>query len=204
MADGDTTLGRWPANVIHDGSPEVLEAFAQFGEKTSGARKAGTYTIAAGSGRFGEFGEGEMPAVEGSAGTAARFFYCAKASRADRNDGLPDPGPQLKKGTTLRDVEVATAAGELRGNFHPTVKPTDLMAYLIRLVTPPGGVCLDPFMGSGSTGKAAMREGFRFIGIDMTPEYVDIARARIDASWQAAEAVRKVCEPSPQLDMFAV
>lgn len=101
--------GRWPANVIHDGSPEVIEAFAQFGEKTSGSRKAGTYTIAAGSGRFGEFGEGAMPAVEGSTGTAARFFYCAKASRADRNDGLPDPGAQFKKGTTLRDVEVAAA-----------------------------------------------------------------------------------------------
>ncbi|HQN14237.1 MAG TPA: site-specific DNA-methyltransferase, partial [Quisquiliibacterium sp.] len=67
------------------------------------------------------------------------------------------------------------------GNHHPTVKPTDLMAYLCRLVTPPGGVVLDPFMGSGSTGKAAVREGFRFIGIEREPEYVEIARARISA-----------------------
>lgn len=81
----------------------------------------------------------------------ARFFYCAKASKADRG----------------------------ARNTHPTVKPTELMAYLCRLVTPPGGLVLDPFMGSGSTGKAAVREGLRFIGIDMTPEYVEIARDRI-------------------------
>lgn len=84
----------------------------------------------------------------------ARFKYCAKASKADRCEG----------------------------NTHPTVKPTDLMRYLCRLVTPPGGVVLDPFMGSGSTGRAAVLEGFEFVGIDMTPEYVDIARSRIGAS----------------------
>ncbi len=84
-------------------------------------------------------------------GSAARFFYCAKASKKDRGEG----------------------------NNHPTVKPTDLMAYLCRLVTPPGGIVLDPFMGSGSTGKAAMREGFQFVGIEMDPEYLAIAEARI-------------------------
>ena len=67
-------------------------------------------------------------------------------------------------------------------NTHPTVKPTDLMAYLVRLVTPPSGLVLDPFMGSGSTGKAAMREGFRFIGCEMSPEYLEIARARIESA----------------------
>ncbi len=108
------TLGRWPANLIHDGSEEVV----------------------------------------GLTGSAARFFYCAKASRADRGEG----------------------------NKHPTVKPTDLMRYLCRLVTPPGGVVLDPFMGSGSTGKAAVLEGFRFVGIEREAEYLDIARARIDAA----------------------
>ena len=197
-------LGRWPANVIHDGSPEVLEAFpeapgqmARSSSSSSSRKDQNVYgAMARGSG-------GIDPRVELDK-SAARFFYCAKASRADRNDGLPDPGPQLKQGNTLRYVEVAAAAGELSGNTHPTVKPTDLMAYLCRLVTPAGGVVLDPFMGSGSTGKAAMREGFRFIGIDMTPEYVEIARARIDASWRAAEAVRKVCAPAPQLDLFAI
>lgn len=84
-------------------------------------------------------------------GAAARFFYCAKTSKKDRGEG----------------------------NIHPTVKPTDLMAYLCRLVTPPGGVVLDPFMGSGSTGKAAVREGFRFIGIEMDADYLAIAEARI-------------------------
>ena len=83
-----------------------------------------------------------------------RFIYCAKASKRDRGEG----------------------------NTHPTVKPTDLMAYLCRLVTPPGGIVLDPFMGSGSTGKAAMREGFRFIGCEMSPEYLEIARARIESA----------------------
>lgn len=110
-SDGITTSGRWPANMIHDGSDETTELL----------------------------------------GAAARFFYCAKASKKDRGDG----------------------------NNHPTVKPTDLMAYLCRLVTPPGGVVLDPFMGSGSTGKAAVREGFRFIGIEMDAEYLAIAEARI-------------------------
>jgi site-specific DNA-methyltransferase (adenine-specific) len=87
-------------------------------------------------------------------GNAARFFYCAKAAKKDRG----------------------------RGNNHPTVKPTDLMRYLVRLVTPPGGVVLDPFMGSGSTGKAAKLEGFGFIGIEREEQYIEIARARIDAA----------------------
>lgn len=108
-------------------------------------------------------------------GSAARFFYCAKASRKDRNEGLLDPGPQFQHGATLRKVENT----DTKGNNHPTVKPTDLMAYLCRLVTPPGGIVLDPFMGSGSTGKAAMREGFRFMGIEMDPDYFEIAKARI-------------------------
>ncbi|WP_369797853.1 DNA methyltransferase [Cupriavidus sp. UYPR2.512] len=85
-------------------------------------------------------------------------------------------------------------------NNHPTVKPTDLMAYLCRLVTPPGGLVLDPFMGSGSTGKAAMREGFRFVGIDMTPEYVEIARARIAHELSVIETA--VAEASRQADLF--
>lgn len=84
-------------------------------------------------------------------GSAARFFYCAKASKKDRGEG----------------------------NNHPTVKPTELMAYLCRLVTPPGGIVLDPFMGSGSTGKAALREGFGFIGMEMDPDYFEIAKTRI-------------------------
>jgi hypothetical protein len=92
-------------------------------------------------------------------GEAARFYYSAKASRDDRDEGLPMD----------------------RHSSHPTVKPTDLMRYLCRLITPPNGIVLDPFMGSGSTGKAAMAEGFRFIGIEREAEYIEIARARISA-----------------------
>lgn len=111
-------LGRWPANLIHDGSDEPCKLLD----------------------------------------SAARFFYCAKASKADRGEG----------------------------NGHPTVKPTELMRYLCRLVTPPGGVVLDPFMGSGSTGKAAALEGFCFIGIEREAEYLAIARERIQVPAQGS------------------
>lgn len=115
--------GRWPANLIHDGSDEVVELFPGAGDKS-----------------------------------AARFYYCAKASKKERDDGLK---------------------GE--HNSHPTVKPTELMRYLCRLVTPPGGVILDPFTGSGSTGRAALMEGFDFIGIELDPIYFHIALKRMDA-----------------------
>lgn len=119
----------------------------------------------------------------GSEGSAARFFYCAKTSRKDRNEGLTDPGPQFAHENTLRKVENTETAG----NTHPTVKPTDLMAYLLRLVTPAGGTALDPFMGSGSTGKAAMLEGFNFIGIDNDKAYLAMAEARILYAQQFAK-----------------
>jgi len=111
--DLDPNMGRWPANLIHDGSAEVLAL----------------------------------------AGEQARFFYCAKASKADRGEG----------------------------NNHPTVKPTDLMRYLCRLVTPPGGTVLDPFTGSGSTGRGALLEEFRFVGIEREAEYAEIASRRVPA-----------------------
>lgn len=111
VEDKNAPPGRWPANLLHDGSEEVLAGL----------------------------------------GEASRFFYCAKASKSDR-------GPY---------------------NSHPTVKPTELMRWLCRLVTPPGGTVLDPFMGSGSTGKGAALEGFRFIGFEREPEYYSIATLRI-------------------------
>ncbi len=115
----------------------------------------------------------------GDTGSAARFFYCAKASKADRSEG----------------------------NNHPTVKPTDLMRYLCRLVTPPGGIVLDPFMGSGSTGKAAILEGFQFIGIEREAEYLTIAEARIShASGLSQPPQRPTRQPAPacpgQLALF--
>ena len=142
-------VGRWPANIIHDGSDAVMAAFPA--NTGAAAPVKGTEASAASTGNV----TGKRARVKGSfhgdSGSAARFFYCAKASKKGRGEG----------------------------NNHPTVKPTELMAYLCRLVTPPGGIVLDPFMGSGSTGVAATREGFQFIGIEMDPAYVEIARARI-------------------------
>ena len=129
-------------------------------------------------------------------GSAARFFYCAKASRSDRNEGLPTGGaPAVSTRATMREREDANWPAR-NGNFHPTVKPTDLMAYLCRLVTPPGGVVLDPFMGSGSTGKACMREGFHFIGIEREADYFAIARARIDNEVLRGDAVEPLTSNS--------
>jgi site-specific DNA-methyltransferase (adenine-specific) len=115
-------------------------------------------------------------------GEPARFFYCAKASKRDRNEGLD--GFEIKQtvgGGGL--TEAGGAYGSIKApaqNHHPTVKPTSLMQYLVRLVTPPNGTVLDPFMGSGSTGKACAYEGFDFIGIEQSSEYVEIAQARIE------------------------
>lgn len=142
--------GRWPANVIHDGSEEVLQAFPDAKGQQGDLKETGRPRLSLG--RFGDMAPPRAHRARVETETsAARFFYCAKASKADRG----------------------------AENIHPTVKPTDLMRYLCRLVTPPGGLVLDPFMGSGSTGKAAILEGFRFVGCELQPEYIEIARARI-------------------------
>jgi site-specific DNA-methyltransferase (adenine-specific) len=116
-------------------------------------------------------------------GSAARFFYCPKASKAEREAGLGD----LKEKEIESDFRQGGFGNDRNEgvytsgkNHHPTVKPIDLMAYLCRLITPPSGTILDPFMGSGSTGVAAIREGFKFIGIELNPEYAEIARKRIE------------------------
>jgi site-specific DNA-methyltransferase (adenine-specific) len=148
--DGDrraceTSKGRWPANIIHDGSNEAALSL-----------KSG-----------------------------ARFFYTAKAAKDDRNDGC-DHFPMITHQSGMGGAMPIDDDGNDRdrfkaqsGNHHPTVKPTMLMAYLCRLITQPGGTILDPFMGSGSTGKAATINGFRFIGIERDPEYHKISEARI-------------------------
>lgn len=174
--------GRWPANVIHDGSEEVLAAFpdapGQCGAVTGEEPSSKTNAV------YGDFNGRPATTPRGDEGSAARFFYCAKASRDDRNEGcslLPRKSGGMVSNTSGQHITRRDGgAPGPRANHHPTVKPTDLMRYLVRLVTPKGGLVLDPFMGSGSTGKAAMLEGFRFVGIDLTPEYVEIARARIE------------------------
>ena len=154
--------GRWPANIIHDGSDEVLAEFAKAGERKSGGvagmrqRKA----VNTWGGRPQNYPK--ETSREGDTGTAARFFYCAKASRAERNAGLP----------------------EGMVNDHPTVKPIALMEYLTKLVTQPGGVVIDPFMGSGTTGVACAQTGRNFIGIEIDETYFKIAEKRINKARQ--------------------
>jgi DNA modification methylase len=141
--------GRWPANLIHDGSEEVLAGFpdskGQAGAITGQEPSNKTSTV------YGDYTSRMESTPRGDSGSAARFFYCAKASKSDRGVG----------------------------NTHPTVKPLALMRYLVRLVTPPGGIVLDPFTGSGTTGVAAKAEGVGFIGVEREPEYHRIATARI-------------------------
>jgi DNA modification methylase len=187
IADGavcDGAEGRFPANIIFD-------------------EEAGKMLPDAGQGGYGEE----------TTSSASRFFYCPKTSKSDRNEGLEligakngvsqftsKGGLKCKKCNKWKnsgnpcqcdepDFEQQQWNGTLDKNSHPTVKPTDLMAYLIRLVTPKGGIVLDPFMGSGSTGKAAVREGMNFIGIERETEYFQIAEARIN--WEINKPTSK-------------
>jgi len=174
--------GRWPANTIHDGSDEVVGMFPVTGPSSGRPRNNGEFKSVA-KGR-------DLPHVshgyEDAGGSAARFFYTAKASRADRDEGCEALRERAQAAAygDLRPMEgnprkVATGHIQRIRNHHPTVKPTTLMRYLCRLVTPPNGIVLDPFTGSGSTGKAATLEGFRFIGIELDPGYFEIAKQRI-------------------------
>jgi site-specific DNA-methyltransferase (adenine-specific) len=187
--------GRWPANVIHDGSDEVLQLFPETGPARRNVTSDGRSVpfMQAGGEKTGGFSGRHDPSNshDDAGGSAARFFYCAKASKRDREEGLDGfrvapPGELTggrKEGSAGLDSPRAGAGRTSgRSNHHPTVKPTDLMRYLCRLVTPPGGIVLDPFTGSGSTGKAAVLEGFRFLGCELSEEYAAIARARIAAA----------------------
>ena len=188
--------GRWPANVIHDGSDEVVDGFPDSkGNGSKGGGDGGIWT----TGNKKQVSPGYV-----DNGSAARFFYCAKANKRDRNEGLDGfTGKQVgAKGNGLARTCATCGASVLdgcqcpdrtfinptRANHHPTVKPVDLMRYLVKLITPPEGVVLDPFMGSGSTGKGAVIEGFNFVGIEQDADYLDIARARIQ--WAGEQAVQ--------------
>ena len=150
----DGAQGRFPANLIYDGSDEVLELF---------------------------------PDTNNNYGSVARFFYCAKASKSERNLGLEHfipkqkifNGQSAKSSTDMKDVEKRFTT-QPSPNNHATVKPINLMRYLCRLITPPNGTILDPFLGSGSTGCGAVLEGFNFVGIEMDEYFVEISKARID------------------------
>lgn len=151
------SLGRWPANVIHDGSEEVIAGFPETGAAKSGGI-AGWQDSYVG----GKYKPIERTGYDDSGGSAARFFYSAKADALDRV-----------------------------GSKHPTVKPVDLMQYLCRLITPPGGVVLDPFAGSGSTGEAAWREGFRCVLIEREEEYAEDIRDRLRVADQGTATKKR-------------
>jgi DNA modification methylase len=179
--DNGKQTGRWPANVIHDGSDEVVALFPEAKGKV-GMKILSDFTFSVGDKVDGA--KFASQAGLGDSGSAARFFYCAKASKRDRNEGL-DGFEEIRvhdgrEEGGLGGSNPRNRTNNYRQNHHPTVKPTDLMRYLCRLITPPNGTVLDPFMGSGSTGKAAMYEGFKFIGVEMTDEYLPIAKARIE------------------------
>ena len=169
-----TVQGRFPANFIHDGSEEVLALFPETKSGTGAIRKTA-------KGMFGLGGDNEANVEYGDSGSAARFFYCAKASKAERNTGLQ--GMPERRPDERTDVGMGTFAEKgvaKQSNFHPTVKPLALMRYLIRLITPPNGTVLDPFAGSGTTLVAAIQEGFHCIGIELTEDYYPIIHARCE------------------------
>jgi len=175
--DHNEPEGRFPANLIHDGSQEVLDLFPQ--TKGDNRKSKPTYD----KGHWGNSKSVESDRLYSDSGSAARYFYCPKASKKDRDEGLDDFdrffSPTMGNGIGLKEHDPETATK--KRNTHPTVKPTALMRYLCRLITPPNGVVLDPYMGSGSTGKAAIREGYGFIGIEIDEDYHEIAKARIVA-----------------------
>ena len=182
--------GRFPANTIltYD-ETDFDEVCGGFPETKSGG---GDKRLKNGSSMFFKNSSSEVSNVyEANEGSASRYFYCAKASKKDRDEGLNEfelkqkvfNGKSNQSSTDMKDVEQRfTTEGR---NIHPTVKPVELMQYLVRLVTPKGGIILDPFMGSGSTGKATMYENkerrakYKFIGIELSSEYAKIAEARI-------------------------
>ena len=165
-----TYTGRWPANIILD--PYTAELL----DEQSGDRPGGTFPSKRGQSVNTSFASGQETVggqrSMGDSGGASRFFYVAKASKKDRNEGDAN-------------------------NIHPTVKPTTLMEYLIKLVTPPNGTVLDPFTGSGSTGKAALLNNFKFIGIELTEEYLPIIEGRL--KWASEQASKKEEEKSEVL-----
>jgi site-specific DNA-methyltransferase (adenine-specific) len=181
----DTSIGRWPSNVLLDEGAAALLDEQSGTSKSTGGIAAPQYDRPLRMGRTS--GDGANAGGLGDSGGASRFFYVAKASRRERDTGCEHLPPKSAGEATDREEETdglnspRAGAGRTGGarNFHPTVKPVQLMRYLVRLVTPPGGVVLDPFTGSGTTGVAAMAEGFRFIGVEREAEYAAIAEARI-------------------------
>ncbi len=181
--------GRWPANVLFDETAAAMldEQTGPVAGQQGRAKVAGseqTRTVYSGGRNY----RSGNPEPRGDTGGASRFFYAAKTSRAEREAGL-DHLPAVKPATVTGRAEDSAGqkharsgmpGGEPRRNVHPTVKPIALMRYLVRLITPPGGMVLDPFAGSGSTLCAAVLEGVTSVGIELTPEYIPIIEGRVE------------------------
>ena len=199
-AVGLTDLGRFPSNFIHDGSDEVTSLFPDSngaGKSLPQVKITGYGDKNTGTGKADYIGGDRIPFDAGS-GSAARFFYSAKTSKADRDSGLDEF--EKKKSNRLASSQGGGGGWSKdseknpnlpRANNHPTVKPTSLMSWLVTLVTPPDGIVLDPFNGSGSTGKAAMINGFKYIGIDLSQDYIDISKRRIQYAYDNKETLKK-------------
>lgn len=177
--DATNAQGRWPANIILDEfTAKLLDEQSGNIRLTAGGQTIGKFNFAPAENTNGN------KRIQGKVtlGGASRFFYVAKANKRDRNEGLDELPEQIltgrDEGQDERQVPFKTRSNVVK-NIHPTVKPTALMQYLIRLVTPPNGIVLDPFTGSGSTGKAALLENKRFIGIELTAEYLPIIEGRL-------------------------
>jgi site-specific DNA-methyltransferase (adenine-specific) len=174
-------MGRFPANFIHDGSDEVLELFPQ---SNGGAfpKKSNVPTGRHYEGGWGAVDNGSR--TEMGDGSAARFFYCAKASKKDRNEGLDGFEPKREADRIIDDGvggdNPRNRSNTPKAKSSPNCETDRPDALPVPTVTPPNGTVLDPFTGSGSTGKAATLEGFNFIGIEQSAEYVEIATARIN------------------------
>lgn len=214
------SAARWPANLIHDGSDQIEAAFAAFGERKGFAGQNDLKTTE--SAYFGAHKQPGRREGIGDTGTASRFFVkCPPDTPLERGEGTRFRY-EAKAGRSERWKHLACACGtavidhadaryglktcqdcatEFKVTAHPTQKPESLMRYLVRLVTPPGGTVLDPFCGSGSTGRGAIMEGFEFVGIEIDPEYAKIAESRIEAAKSKPNGKSKKVDVNSTSDM---
>lgn len=203
--------GRWPANFIHDGSEEVISQFP-YSKSTGGSGNASMGAL--GKTKYGKYAldvKAKHIGGLGDSGSTSRFFYCAKVSAKERNEGLDDledkmvgmsNGAQIHGEGYDKGQGIGLNVVKVMKNHHPTVKPIKLMSYLCNLITPPNGIVLDPFMGSGSTGVAAIKEGFDFIGMEMDDQYFEIATKRIEHQTGKEEKKEEVKKDRKTLGLF--
>jgi len=174
-------IGRWPANIMHDGSPEAVGGFPDTGVSAGGSSGFRKNAVYGSYGRDEGFEAGVDPGF-GDSGSAARYFYCAKASIAEKEAGLEHrEGKRVTDGRSKVNDSPRNRDRTVRKNPHPTVKPLDLMRWCVRLVMPPDekAILLDPFAGSGSTLCAAVLEGVHAVGIELDEDYCSIVRDRV-------------------------